>query len=482
MSVGSGEERVRVRFAPSPTGHLHVGGARTALFNWLFARHSGGVFILRIEDTDLARNTPESERKVLEDLRWLGLEWDEGPEVGGPFGPYRQSERLDIYRRTAEGFIAGGRAFRCYCTDEELRERRAQAQAAGRPPHYDGRCRDLTERERRAFEAEGRSAAVRFRAEGQVVVDDAVRGRVAFGEGMVGDFVILRSDGWPTYNFAAVCDDDLMQVSHVIRGEEHLPNTVRQVMLYRGLERPTPVFAHLSLILGKDRSKLSKRHGAASVGRYREVGYLPEAVVNYLALLGWSSPAGEEIMATDRLVEAFSLDRVAKAPAIFDESKLNWVSKHYIQRADLDRLVGLARPRLTSAEIAQDEDRVRRAVDLVRGGLENLSEIGPAVGFLLAEEIDYAEEAKSLLETPRAREVLAAFGRGVRGWDAATEEAFKTTAEAVSKETGARGKDLYLPLRAALTGRLSGPELVRVVALHGKEKVDRFVQRALEVF
>ncbi|MCK4409590.1 MAG: glutamate--tRNA ligase, partial [Candidatus Eisenbacteria sp.] len=368
---------IRVRFAPSPTGHLHVGGARTALFNWLFARREGGKFIVRIEDTDRARSTEESERAVLEDLAWLGLTWDEGPGIDGGHGPYRQSERLDIYREHAERLLAESKAFHCYCTDEELEEKRKKALAEGSVPQYDGACRDLTDTERRQLEDGGRSPVVRFRAPLQdVAVSDLVRGAIVFKKEMLGDFIILRSDGRPTYNFAVVVDDALMEISHVIRAEEHLPNTMRQVLIYEALGYELPVFAHVSLIVDKDRSKLSKRRGATSVAEFRDQGYLPGGLINYLALLGWSPPDGEEVMSVAELAEKFELERVSPSPAAFDEDKLNWVNSHHLREEPLADVAALAvRFAETHGLIEPDFDRFEAMVDLAREGVARLSDL-----------------------------------------------------------------------------------------------------------
>jgi glutamyl-tRNA synthetase len=332
---------VRVRFAPSPTGWLHVGGARTAYFNWLFARQHQGAFVIRVEDTDVARSTEQSESGVLDDLRWLGLTWDEGPDLGGPHGPYRQSERLALYRESADRLMASGLAYPCFCTDAELDERRRAALAAGRPPHYDGRCRAYSDAQREAARAEGRPASVRFTVEARDwVLDDLVRGEVRFPAGMVGDFVLLRSSGLPTYNFACVVDDAAMRISHVIRAEEHLSNTVRQLMLYPVIGAAPPRFAHVPLILNPDRTKMSKRSGeaAVAVSDWRRAGYVADALLSYLALLGFHPGDEREILSRAELLEAFSLDRVGRSGSVFDADKLRWVNAHLLHHADGGRL------------------------------------------------------------------------------------------------------------------------------------------------
>ena len=336
---------MRLRFAPSPTGHLHVGNARTALFNWLLARGQGGTFVLRIEDTDAERSTAESERSILEDIRWLGLTWDEGPDVGGPYPPYRQSERLDTYRERADAMIAAGQAFYCFCTAETIEAQRQKALAEGRVPRYEGTCRSIPLETARARRAAGESAVIRFRIPDveEVAFDDAVRGHVVFKREMLGDFVIVRSDGLPTYNFAVVVDDSLMEITHVIRGEDHVSNTPRQVLLYRAIGATPPTFAHLSLVLGPDHTPLSKRHGATSVAEFRAKGILPESLVNYLALIGWSPGQDQELLPADELARRFKLEAVGKSAGVFDLEKLAWVNRHYVKEAAVRAAGGAGR-------------------------------------------------------------------------------------------------------------------------------------------
>ncbi|MFY9204018.1 MAG: glutamate--tRNA ligase, partial [Limnochordia bacterium] len=332
--------QVRVRFAPSPTGYLHVGGARTALFNYLYAKHHHGVFVLRIEDTDLARSTEASTRAILDSMAYLGLDWDEGPEKGGDYGPYFQSQRLELYKEYAEKLLSMGRAYECYCTPEELDQIRQEAAAQGRDPKYDGRCRNLTDTQRREFVRQGRKPVIRFKAdfEGTTLVDDLIRGQVIFDNNQLDDFVIIKSDGMPTYNFAVVIDDALMRITHVIRGEDHLSNTPKQIQIYQALGFAVPQFAHIPMILGPDRTRLSKRHGATSVGQFQEEGYLAEAMVNYLALLGWAYDDSQTIFSKTELIEKFSLSKVSKNPAVFDLAKLQWMNGVYIRELSLDEL------------------------------------------------------------------------------------------------------------------------------------------------
>ncbi len=460
---------VRVRFAPSPTGWLHVGGARTALFNWLFARQHGGAFVLRIEDTDVQRSSAESETGVLDDLRWLGLAWDEGPDVGGPHGPYRQSERLDRYRAAADRLLAAGLAYRCYCTDAELEQRRAAALAAGRTPHYDGTCRRLTPEERAAREREGRASSVRFAVEPRDwVLHDLVRGEVRFPAGMVGDFVLLRSNGLPTYNFAVVVDDAAMRMTHVIRAEEHLANTPRQLMLYAALGENPPAFAHVPLILNRDRSKMSKRDGeaAVAVGDWRRAGYVPEALVNYLALLGFHTGDDRELMTRGELLEAFSLERVGKSGSVFDPDKLRWVNAHYLHHADGATLLAWAREYLLPAAAALPREKLVRLLEGVRGNLTTLAdvttEIAPFIG-----NVHYGADIARLFDA-RAVQIARASANGLEELADWTGDGVKSLIQSVGKQQGVRGRELYQPLRAALTGRTHGPELPVIIEVLGE--------------
>ncbi|MDF9407517.1 glutamate--tRNA ligase [Pelotomaculum isophthalicicum JI] len=481
---------VRVRFAPSPTGPFHIGGARSALFNWLFARRYGGTFIVRIEDTDMERSTKESEENILAALRWLGMDWDEGVEVGGPHGPYRQTERLGIYREYIEHLLQEGLAYRCYCTEEELAAERDALLKKGEMPRYLGRCRNLSPEEQSWLEAAGRQPVIRFRVpEGKVVnVNDLVRGDVSFECNGIGDFIILKSDGIPTYNFAVVVDDHLMSVSHVIRAEEHLPNTPRQILLYEALGWPSPEFAHVSLILGKDRSKMSKRHGATAVEQYQEKGYLPEALDNFLALLGWSPGGEEEILTIEALKQQFSLERVAKSPAVFDLDKLNWLNGHYIRQAPLGEITDLAIPYLEKAgyittPLSQPKyEWVKMVVDAVREYLTCLSEITGHVAFFFADMIEVKEnEAKEILSGEQVPAVLAALRNKVAGSGELTNSEAKLLLKEVGKETGFKGKQVFMPVRVALTGSTHGPELNQVMVILGKDKIYSRLDRALDM-
>jgi nondiscriminating glutamyl-tRNA synthetase len=459
---------VRVRFAPSPTGLLHVGGARTALFNWLFARHQGGSFILRIEDTDVERSEARLEEELLRDLAWLGLAWDEGPERGGAFAPYRQSERLHIYRERAERLVAEGKAYPCFCTDEELEGAKAARLAAGLPPRYEGTCRSLSDAERGGRRAEGRPESIRFavRAE-ERRLNDVVRGEVTFPAGMVGDFVLMRSNGLPTYNFAATIDDALMEITHVIRGEEHLPNTVRQLMIYEALGLRLPLFAHIPLILGPDRSKLSKRHGAPNVADYRERGYPPEAVINYLAFLGWSPPGPGEILETDALVRDFTLERVSPSPSVFDEGKLDWVSAQHVRAGGSARYFEDA-VRYFPEEVrtGYPRERLREIFDVLAENLPCFSRIEDAVGPFRHGPPALSEEAKDAVAGAGA--LLAALRDALDGCTAWKAESIGACIKAAGASLNVKGRALYMPLRAAMTGVMHGPDLAKILEIRGK--------------
>ncbi len=493
MSVS--DRPVRARFAPSPTGWLHVGGARTAYFNWLFARRHGGAFVLRIEDTDAARSTGESERGVLDDLRWLGLQWDEGPDNGGPYGPYRQSERLDLYRTRADELIARGLAFRCFCTDESLEQRRQASLAAGRPPHYDGRCRALAADESARRAAAGESCSIRFKvADRAWSLNDHVRGEVTFPAGMVGDFVILRSSGLPTYNFACVVDDAAMRISHVLRAEEHLANTPRQLMLYDAFGETPPQFAHVALILNRDRTKMSKRSGeaAVAVGDWRRAGFLPEAMLSYLALLGFHPGDDREILSREELLEAFTLDRLGKSGSVFDSAKLQWVNAHYLHHATGEQLAAwLAvgpgplpegetdwNARVTELTTALDETGRRKLIEAVRGNVATLADVAGEVSVLTGAEVTTEPDAAEALATNGAGALLNALAEALGGLAEWSGEGFKSALQSTGKAQGRKGRDLFMPVRAALTGRTHGPELPLLADLLGKTRCIERLQDA----
>lgn len=471
---------VRVRFAPSPTGHLHIGTARTALLNWLYARKMDGSFIVRVEDTDISRSTAEFEESILEDLAWMGLNWDEGPDIGGGLGPYRQSERFDIYHKKTDELLETGQAYRCYCAPEELEERRKTRLAAGLMPKYEGTCRELTVEQEAAHQAAGKKAALRFRVpDGTITIHDLVRGSIDFSSEVIGDFVILRSDGSPSYHLAVVVDDGEMEVSHVIRGEDHITNTAKHVPLFTALGYKVPEFAHNAMILGPDGGKLSKRHGATSVDEYRRRGYLPEAINNYLALLSWAPEDTKEVFLLHELAAAFKIDRISKSPAIFDIAKLNWLNGQHIRAAGVERITNLCLPYLREAglidegELAEDQfAHLVRIIDAVRGNLTVLAEI-PAYAKIFLSEFEIESEAREWLGEPGLLEVVqelrdALAARGELDFDTGKEvvlglrEHFKTR--------GVTGKSLFMPVRVALTGSAKGPELPYILNILSKEE------------
>lgn len=469
---------MRVRFAPSPTGHLHVGNARTALFNWLLARGSGGTFILRIEDTDVERSTHESEAAILRDLAWLGLNWDEGPDVGGPCGPYRQSERLNLYGSYATNLLRAERAYYCFCSIAQLEAERQSALASGRPARYAGTCRRLSRAQAEARIAAGERPAIRFRIpeDRAVVFDDAVRGEVRFHSEVIGDPVILRADGHPAYNFAVVVDDALMGVTHVVRGEDHISNTPRQVLLYEALGLTPPVFAHLALVMGPDHSPLSKRHGATSVAEFHAKGYLPEALVNYLALIGWSPrgaaagrPGAEdaELLPLDELARRFSLDRVGHSAGVFDEEKLAWANRHYLKIADPGRVARLSVRHFNDAGVSMSPDArglafLVSAMPMATASVDRLGEIPIRLAFLFdwaAERVLGDAGVRQEMSAGASQAVVRALAETLAGAPRLDRERFRAVAAEVKTRTGQKGMALFHPIRIALTGHVKGPEL-----------------------
>jgi nondiscriminating glutamyl-tRNA synthetase len=451
---------VRTRFAPSPTGHLHVGGARTAILNWLLARRHGGVFILRIEDTDRERNVPGAEAALLDDLRWLGLDWDEGPGVGGPHGPYRQSERLPLYREHAEHLLREGEAYWCTCPP------------AGPEAGEEGRRRcPCAERDASPSPPEGAALRLRVPQGGEVVVDDRVRGAVAFDPAHVEDFVLLRSDGIPTYNFAVVVDDALMRITQVVRGADHLNNTPKQLLLYRAFGWTPPEFAHVPLILGPDRQKLSKRHGASSVGEHRREGFHPEALFNYLSLLAWSSPSGEEILPRERLVEEIDLARVGRSDAVFDREKLRWLSSRYLQEMPPAELAEALRPFVDRERFPLPDAALPAVAAGVRERISTLAEVIDHLHHFTGPTRPEQRAARERVTAdPEARRVLGAARARLEGLGAWEEEGINAAVREAGKEAGAKGRALFLPLRLALTGEEHGPELAKVVRVLGRER------------
>ncbi|MFQ6133715.1 MAG: glutamate--tRNA ligase [Armatimonadota bacterium] len=479
--------QVRVRFAPSPTGALHVGGVRTALFNWLFARKHGGAFVLRIEDTDEARSTEESLRGILEGFRWVGLDWDEGPDVGGPFGPYVQSERLDLYEPYFEKLLAEGKAYACYCTPEELAERRKQMAARGVPPRYDGRCRRLSEAEGERLAAQGRLHCLRFRMPeaGTVEFEDLVHGVQSWENSALDDFVVRKSSGFPTYNFACVVDDALMAISHVVRAEQHLSNTPRQVHLAEALGFEPPVYAHVSHVLAPDRSKLSKRHGATDINEFRELGYLPEAMLNFLVLLGWSTGDEQEIMSREELIQRFDLARAGKSGAVFDATKLEWMNGQYINGMALAALAErtlpvLQRAGLMPAEPSEEElAYLREVLELMQERLKTLNDLPSLGGFFFSEEVEPDEKARrKWLSKDWAPEMLTGVADALERLPDFTVEAVEAAVRGVAKALGRQAAEAIHPTRAAVSGMTMGPSLFHMLVVLGPSRVIPRLRRA----
>lgn len=478
-------EDVRVRFAPSPTGHLHIGNARTAILNWLFARHTKGKFILRIEDTDPQRSKDEYIHQIFEDLKWLKLDWDEGPDMGGEFGPYRQSERFEIYRKHAKQLFDEGKAYHCYCTSKELNQIRLEAIEKGENYLYNNRCKKLTEQQKRNFEREGRKPAIRFSVIGdEIKFNDIVKGEISFQHQNVSDFVIMRQEAIPTYNFAAVVDDGLMKISHVIRGDDHVSNTPRQILLYNALGLQVPQFAHIPMILGPDRMRLSKRHGATSLDEFQSKGYLPDALVNYLSLLSWSSESGDEILSVDRLIKEFDFSRISNSAAIFDTIKLNWLNGHYIRNSDVDYISKIAIPLMEKAGLdVSDQNYAKKIINVLKEKVDFLEEIINQAKIFYQKKIVLDDaEARIIIRKESSQKVLWSFLRELKSIDTLDLETFRQIMKTVQKETGIIGKDLWMPVRIALTGKTAGPELPAVVDILDNQKCIDFVQSVLNNF
>lgn len=461
---------LRVRFAPSPTGPLHIGGARSALFNYLLAKKAQGDFIVRMEDTDQDRSTPESEENIKDSLKWLGITWNEGVDIGGPHGPYRQMERLNTYAGAADSLLAAGHAYYCYCSEEELEaERLAQTQKS-QTPHYAGGCYALTQAERAAKEKAGIKPVIRFRVPDNqdLVLNDAVRGKVVFNSNEIGgDYIIVKSDGIPTYNFAVVVDDHLMEISHVVRGEEHLSNTPKQLLVYQALGWPEPEFAHVSLILGEDRSKMSKRHGSVSVVNYQNQGYLPEAIVNFLALLGWSPDKEEELFSLAELEKEFSLERVSKSPAVFDLNKLRWINSQYLRKLTLPQLAEGMAPYLESQ---WSGERLALLADTLGNHLETFSQVKDYLPLIEGVELpELTGEAREIMAEDQVPGLIKLFAEKIKALEDFTPENIKSAIKACGKELALKGAGLFMPLRIAITGSQHGPDIHKLAALMGKE-------------
>ncbi|MBU5350374.1 glutamate--tRNA ligase [Paenibacillus lautus] len=472
---------VRVRYAPSPTGHLHIGNARTALFNYLFARKNNGKFIIRIEDTDVKRNVEGGEQSQLKYLKWLGMDWDESVDVGGEYGPYRQTERLDIYKQYWQDLLDRGLAYRCYCTEEELEQEREEQMARGETPRYSGKHRELTEEQRQAFEAEGRVASIRFRVpEDRIYTfDDMVKGTISFNSKETGDFVIVKKDGIPTYNFAVALDDHLMKISHVLRGEDHISNTPRQLMIYEAFGWEPPQFGHMTLIVGEDHKKLSKRNESIIqfIEQYDQLGYLPEALFNFISLLGWSPEGEEEVFSQEQLISIFDEHRLSKSPAVFDTNKLAHLNNTYIKNADPDRIADLAIPhlqkasRLPSELTAEQEEWARALVALYQEQLTAASDIVDLSEVFFRTHLELDAEGIEVMGGEQVPVVLSAFLAKIEQTDEFNAPKVAALIKEVQKETGFKGKQLFMPIRVALTGQTHGRDLNQTIWLLGRDRV-----------
>ncbi|MGO2637512.1 MAG: glutamate--tRNA ligase [Enterococcus viikkiensis] len=474
--------KIRVRYAPSPTGHLHIGNARTALFNYLFARHNDGEFIIRIEDTDLKRNIEDGEKSQLENLAWLGIDWDESPENPGEYGPYRQSERREIYQPLIDQLLASNLAYKCYCTPEELEAEREAQRARGEMPHYGGKCANLTPEQQAEKEAQGLEPVVRFRVPRNTsfAFDDMVKGEISFeSDNVGGDFVIQKRDGMPTYNFAVAVDDHFMKITHVLRGDDHIANTPKQLMIYDAFGWTRPTFGHMTLIINSETGKkLSKRDESILqfIEQYRELGYLPEAMFNFITLLGWSPVGEDEIFSQEELVKLFDTKRLSKSPAAFDAKKLEWVNNYYIKAMDLDKLTELCLPFLIKAGKVEEnptperKDWVKRVISLYQPQMSYTAEITEVSNLFFEEHPVLDDAAKAVLAEEDVPTVLKAFKAQLEAMETVDAANVLAAIKAVQKETGVKGKKLWMPIRVAVSGVTHGPELPETVELLGKEK------------
>ncbi len=479
----------RVRFAPSPTGALHIGGARTAIYNWAFARASGGTFVLRIDDTDAERSTPENTAQILRSMSWLGIDWDEGPEVGGPYGPYFQTQRAETYRMALETMKANGAAYPCFCSAEELAVKREAARAGDGSAGYDRTCRGIDPGAATARIAAGEPHVWRLRVpaeRGDIVVDDIVRGETVFPASAMDDFVLVRSDGTPTYNFATVVDDANMEITHVIRGDDHLSNTPRQILVFEALGHAVPRFAHLSMIWGADGKKLSKRHGATSVEAFRDEGYLPEAILNYVALLGWSLDGETTIISRETLARDFSLERISKNPAIFDFEKLEWMNGVYLRDMPADEFADRMVPYLVDAGLTSADDyRARPAwyhslVPLIAERAKRMTDIAPTVAFLFTDTIALdSVSVDKALGTDEARDALAAAADALTGLEAWEHDAIEAVLRELPPMLQVKPKVLFQAIRVAVTGSTVSPPLFESLALLGKDRTLTRIRAAL---
>lgn len=483
-------EKVRVRYAPSPTGHLHIGNARTALFNYLFARHHGGDFIIRIEDTDRKRQVETGEQSQLDNLKWLGIDWDESADVGGPYGPYRQSERLDIYDPLIDQLLASNRAYKCYCTSEELEAEREAQRARGEMPHYSGKCANLTAAQQREKEEQGITPVIRIRVPkgSTYTFDDMVKGPITFeADSVGGDWVIRKRDGMPTYNFAVAVDDHYMKITHVLRGDDHIANTPKQMMVYEAFEWKVPEFGHMTLIINSETGKkLSKRDETILqfIEQYRELGYQPEGLFNFITLLGWSPVGEDELFSKQEFIDMFDHKRLGTSPAAFDDKKLEWISNQYMKNMDLDELTLKAVPHLVKAGYAvenptpEQSEWMKKLISLYQEQMSYAAEITNLATLFFEESMEFSDEEKEILSGETVPQVLDAFANQLKEVEPFEADAIKKSIKAVQKETGVKGKNLFMPIRVAVTGQQHGPQLNDAIELLGRDKALANLEKA----
>jgi glutamyl-tRNA synthetase len=479
---------IRVRIAPSPTGNLHVGTARTALYNYLFARNKKGKFVFRLEDTDELRSSDTYTKDIIDGLKWLSLNWDEGPDIGGPYAPYKQTEKVDHYEKYAHKLISSGKAYFCYCTQEELTQLKDDQKNSSMAPRYDNRCRNLNQSQIDKFQAEGRIPAMRFIVEEPRVISwhDAIKGEIAINSSdLGGDMVIVKSNGVAIYNFAVVIDDLDMKITHVIRGEDHIHNTAKQILIYEALDAPMPIFAHAALIFDIERQKLSKRkHGeAVHVDKYKKDGYMPEAIINYLAQMSWTPPNNQEIFSLDEACALFDLDKVSKSPAVFDIQRLNWFNGHYIRSLPIQEIITRALPYLSGYDLGQyKQNELEAIVSCVRDGLTTLSEIKEATQFFFDETIIVPADVKeALLSKQSSKDVLQKILEHLSEFNFGDAKACKAVVDKIGAELKLKGKDLFFPVRAALCGKTHGPDLGSTISILGRERVRSRIESALDL-
>ena len=483
-------KKIRLRFAPSPTGYLHIGGARTALFNWLYARHYHGTFILRIEDTDQVRSTEEAVNVILEGMKWLGLDWDEGPGKGGEYGPYYQMKRLHIYREYTEKLLKDKKAYHCYCTREELVKSREKQARENKSLMYDGHCFNLSEEEKKRYEAEGRKSVIRLKIPTkEIAFDDLLRGEVIFDGGLLSDFVIMKSDGIPTYNYAVVIDDALMKITHVMRGDDHISNTPKQIVIYEALGFDLPKFAHIPMIMGQDHARLSKRHGATSVMEYKKMGYIPGALVNYITHLGWSSGDEREVFTKEELIKEFSLDKISKHAAVFNMEKLNWFNSEYLKKEPIDSLAKMVIPFLREANYIENKENlssakneyVKKVLKLMQARIKNFSQFIDYADYFFVDKIDIESQAfDSVLNKESVPDILQNLREKLftlQCWD---EENIENAVREAASSLQIKGGQIIHPTRVALSGKKVGPGLFELMVVLGQDKTVKRLIEAIE--